>query len=193
MLVPFPGHAGNLQSVDFDVLFLQHPDDILNAAGMGILDVQDHIVYLSGKAVLQLDEQQLRHDHGQGGGQSTLHIARAADQPDDGRGPKTGGGGQALDLLAIGDDDGTRADKADTGDNLGAQAAHIGKKVHFQTEILAGQGGHSRAQADENMGAKARRTALVFPLQADNAAADNRQNKAHGHSQKGHIPNKIKA
>ena len=73
------------------------------------------------------------------------------------------------------------------------QAAHVGIKVHFQAEILAGQSGHCRAETDENMGAETGGTALIFPFQADNAAADHGQRQTHGHRQKTHIPDKIKA
>ena len=99
---------------------------------------------------------------------------------------------QALHPLAAGDDDGARADEADTGHHLRAQAGHIREVVHVQIEILAGQRGHGGPQADEDMGAEARRTALVLPLDADDAAADHRQQHADGDGKQGHIPQSVK-
>ena len=42
------------------------------------------------------------------------------------------------------------------------------------------------------MGAEARRAALVLPLDADDAAADNRQGHPQGHGPDGHVPQAVK-
>ena len=66
-------------------------------------------------------------------------------------------------------------DEADAGHHLGAQAGHVGVIMEVQVQELAGEGGHGRPQADQDMGAESRRPAFVLPLQSDQAAADYRQ------------------
>lgn len=91
-----------------------------------------------------------------------------------------------------GDDDGAGADKADARHYLGAQPGHIRVIMHLEVEILTGQRGHGRPQADEDMGPKAGGPAFVLPLNADNAAADHRQQHPHGDREQRHVPQTVK-
>ena len=90
--------------------------------------------------------------------------------------------------IAAGDNDGAGADEADACNHLGAQTAHIGIIVHVKVEILAGEGGHTGAKANQNVGAETRRAALILTLDADQAAAYRRQQHAQGKGSQRQLP-----
>ena len=166
--------------------------DVLNDLRMGIFDVEVHVVYLPGEAVLYLYQQQLRHQHHRRREYRTLDIARAADKADYRGRPEPGGGRQPLDALALCDDYRPRADKADTGNDLRAETRNVRIQVHRQEHVLARQCRHRRAEADQYMCAEARRTALVLPLDSDDAATEHRQDHPQGGGQQRYVPQTIK-
>ena len=98
--------------------------------------------------VLHPGEEELRNQNQEGGEKAPLIEAAAQGQADDGRRPEARRRGQTLHPLAAGDDDGARADEADARHHLGSQAGHVGVLAQDQVEVLAGQGGHGRAEAD---------------------------------------------
>ena len=89
-------------------------------------------------------------------------------------------------------DDGAGADEANARHHLGPQPGHIGVVVQIQVQELAGEGGHGRPQADQDMGAEACGPALVLPLQPDETAAHHRQQHPQRGGQHGHIPHTVK-
>ena len=91
-----------------------------------------------------------------------------------------------------GDNDGTGADEADTCHHLRAQTGHIGKVVQIQIQVLAGQRGDGRADADEDVRAEAGRAALVRALDTDNAAAHERAGQTHEHGKRRHVAQAVK-
>ena len=116
--------------------------DRLYADRVRVLDIEVHVVYLIDEAVLHFNEQQLRHKHHDRCKYGTLDISRAADKTDYCRGPESRRGGKTLDALALGDDYRARAYEADTGYDLRAETRDVGKHVHGQKQILAGQRRH---------------------------------------------------
>ena len=115
-------------------------------------------------------------------------IGKAHDGPH----PQARCGGQALHAAALGHNNGSSADEADAGDDLGPQAGQVRAVAHDQVEILAGGGGHGRAQADQNMGAEPGGPALVLPLNADDAAAQHRQDHPDRYRYHIHVPQTVK-
>ena len=145
---------------------------------MRVLDVEREVGVLARELELQPDEHQLNHEHDERGKGRALDIARAAGEADDGRGPEPGGRGQALDALVARDDDRASADEADAGDDLRAEARNVGKQMQGEQQVLARERGDGGAEADENVCAKTRGTALDLALCADQTAADDSQRQA---------------
>ena len=100
-----------------------------------------------------------------------------------GAGPQTGGGGQTLDLLLAGDQHGTRAQKADAVDHLGAEPGDIlvgfGQLGRFCPVgskhlglVLTQKHGQGSSHADQHIGSDAGRAALAHPLKTQQSAQD---------------------
>ena len=165
--------------------------DVLNDLRMGIFDVEVHVVYLPGEAVLYLYQQQLRHQHHRRREYRALDIARAADKADYRGRPEPGCGRQALDALALCDDYCPRAYEAYTGNDLRAETRDVRIQVHRQEHVLARQCRHRRAEADQYMRAEARRAALVFALNAYEPSAQHGEDKAERDRESIHFTRKI--
>ena len=85
--------------------------------------------------------------------------------------PEAGRCGESLNGSVAGDNDRTCADKAQSGDDLRPQTAHVGGESHHQINKVAGQGSSSRTGDDENMGSEAGGPVLYGTLDSDRAAA----------------------
>ena len=107
-----------------------------------------------------------------------------------GRRPQTSGSGQALDLLAAGNENGSCAQKADAVDDLCAETRNVGfyadlcanirpRPCHHGKFVQAEQHGQRRAKTDEHIGAETGRTALASALQTDAAAEQHRKGEPH--------------
>ena len=184
-------NAADLEIVDADAALTQQGEHGLHAHGVRVLDVEREIGALAREPGLQPHEHHLDQQHDGRGEDGTLGIARAADKADDGRGPESGGGGQALDALVARDDDRARADKADAGDDLRAETRDVVIQV-LEEQVLARERRDGGAEADENVRAEARRPALDLALCADQTAADDGQRQAGEDRPEGHITDGIK-
>ena len=108
---------------------------------------------------------------GDAGDDGRLIEADADGKAHAGGGPEAGGGGEALHLVAAGDDDGPRPQEADAADDLGPQPGGIPGAVGLD-DVLIGEDGQGGTQADQDVGAEAGRAAFPPPLDADDAAAE---------------------
>ena len=133
--------------------------------------------------LFQAGEDKLRQQNDHRCGQRRLHEARTAAKTHDGVRPKACRRRQALDLPTLGNDDRTRADKADARNDLCAKSRHIGIKSQLQRQILAGQRGHCRAETDQNMRTEACGTALSLALNTNKTAANDRKDQSDGNRQ----------
>ena len=141
----------------------------------GKLHQQIHLRGAAGNPVLQPGEDQLRHQNQHRCHHSALVETAADGQAHNGNRPEARGGGQALDPLVPGHNDGTGTDKADSCNDLGAHPGDIRGHLHFQHNVFAGQGGHGGTDADQDMGAETGGTPLIFPLNTDDTAAEHSQ------------------
>ncbi len=107
-----------------------------------------------------------------------------------GGGPKAGGGGEALDLVAAGDDDGAGAQKADAVDDLGPQTGGVAVAEDLN-HILVGEDGEGGAHADQHVGPKAGGAPLASPLDADDAAAEDGKTEAQQNRKPIYLPDKV--
>ena len=98
----------------------------------------------------------------------------------------------AIDLLAGGDDDRARAEKADALCGLGAEARHVLRRadalgeraprsVEHLVELQAQQHGERRAERREHIGAKACRSMFAPALKADHSTKYHRQQQPQQH------------
>ena len=74
--------------------------------------------------------------------------------------------------------DRARSDEAQSGDDLGAQTAHVGGKSHDQINVMAGKRSSSCSCDNENVCPETGRSVLHRPLDSDDTAADNREDHA---------------
>ena len=102
--------------------------------------------------------------------------------------PQTSGSGQALDLLAAGNENGSCAQKADAVDDLCAETRNVGfyadlcanirpRPCHHGKFVQAEQHGQRCTQTHQHICTEARRTAFSFPLQTDAAAEQHSQSE----------------
>ena len=134
----------------------------------------------------------LRQQHQGRAHQAQLVVAAADGQADHAGGPQAGGGGQALDGHALGDDDGARADEAQAGDYLPADAGDIRGQLHIKVDVQAGQRRQRRRQAHQRMGAKTGGAVLGRALQADQRAAQAGHQRLDRHGPQAQRPYAVK-
>src|SRR5699024_9681447 len=104
--------------------------------------------------------------------------ADADDQADAGGGPQPGSGGQPRHLGVVPGEDGTRPQKADAGDDLGADTQGVVGEAQNVSGVEAHHGRHGGSQADQNMGSQPGGPALAAPLGAYRAAHQGGQQQA---------------
>ena len=98
--------------------------------------------------------------------QSNFIKTDAYGKADTGGGPQTCGGGQTFDLVALGDDDGARAEEADAADDLRTHTDRVAGAGGLKN-VLIGQHDHTGAEAHQHIGAEASRAVFEPSFHAD--------------------------
>ena len=186
------GRACDLHILELEARNAEQVEYPVQTFLVAVFHIQVDLGRMIEDAVFQLGKIQLRQQDDDRAAQAALVKAAADRKADDCSRPQAGRGGQPLDALLPCDYDRARADEADAGDDLRAEARHVGVVVHVQVQELAGHGGHRSAEADQDMRAEARRAALVRALQPDQAAAEHGEQHAHSDREHGDIPQPVK-
>ena len=137
--------------------------------------------------IFKLDECEFYNKYDERRDHRALEKSRTAAKSDDRRRPESCRGGESLDLTALGDDDSSRADKADARDDLRAETCRVGVSTEVEREVLACQRGHSRAKTDKYMCTEACRAALALTLKSYKSAAEYREHESDGDRQPAYL------
>ena len=146
------------------------------------------MVCAAGHAPLERRQRVHTHDHEEHADERAGIKPRADGKAETRARPESGGGGQALDLLAAGNENGSCAQKADAVDDLCAETRNVGfyadlcanirpRPCHHGKFVQAEQHSQRRAETDEHIGAETGRTALASALQTDAAAEQHSQSE----------------
>jgi hypothetical protein len=131
-------------------------------------------------AALERPYRDQRHEHEHRGEDANPKATESDDHPDCCDHPDGSRGGQASDVCAL-PEDGARAEKADTGDNLRGDAGGIGAAA--EKRLKADCGEQARADADQRHRANARRVAMKLTLGPDGDRQDEGDDDAKGEIQ----------
>ena len=183
-------HRQHIRPARGELLYLPHgPADLVDEVdGVAQADVPLDLQVEGGaggdlqEAVVHHVHQQEDDDQGgvhQQGADVEAHPHRQAHA---GGGPQGGRGGEALHLVAPGDDDGARPQKADAADHLGAEAGGVPHPV-AGVHKLAHQHGGGRPHAQQHVGPQAGGPLADPPLKADGPAKNHCQQQPEPHRQ----------
>ena len=188
---------GRTAAVDLEVknahaLRAQVPDDGAELFHALDLEADVHMVCAAGHAPLERRQRVHTRDHEEHADERAGIKPRADGKAETRARPESGSGGQALDLLAGGDDDRARAEKADALCGLGAEARHVLRRadalgeraprsVEHLVELQAQQHGERRAERREHIGAKAGGAVFALALKPDQPAAEHGEEDAQHH------------
>ena len=168
---------GDLHFGDPDVLGPQLGNKDADVPDGAEFHIELHDLGFGEDVVIQAVEGGGNEPDGHAGDDGRLIEADADGEAHAGGGPEPRGGGEALHLVAAGDDDGAGPQEADAADHLGPQPGGVPGVVELD-DILVGEDGQGGAQADQDMGAEPGRAALPPPLHADDAAAEDGHQEA---------------
>ena len=112
-------------------------------------------------------------DHTDGCGNNAAEVEAVTKRNSDGRrDPHAGSGGQARDGIVVPDQNNAGAEEADAGNHLGRDTEHVAAHAADLGYEQTAEDGHNAAEADKNMRAEARRSAVLAPLVADQSTRD---------------------
>ena len=177
-VIAVAGIGVQLQLRECAVLFPREADELpdaqlraeLEVDGGGLLPALDAHVH---------QPQHVHRQQNEGVAHRAARVeARADGGADDGHRPESGGGRQALDLMALGDENGARAEKAQTGDDRGRHTHEVGRAEDIADVEVRHH--HQRGSVrDNDVGAEARRLPVPLALIAERAGEHGREQQPH--------------
>ena len=161
------------------VLFAHAGQKIADGRILPQLDKGVDLPGLPAHPEIQLVQHRENHEDAQARRRRDLIQPNAEGKTRAGTGPETGRRGQTLDLVALGHNDRTRAQKADAVDDLRSQTRRVSGLVGLVKKLVRHHD-DAGTETDEHIRPQAGPAVFHAALHAENAAEEDRQNDPDG-------------